>query len=207
MRSNSGLCELLRLPWRRVKRSWRSRWRWADPAGHLSVPLFLHVNLSPMSVRYSRLLVPVCVHTWWNQRHAHASSGIRRCMLVLMCQHCVNPVPQVCLHLLPLPPAGDWVSLFLLLWARNRTDTRPLGLPSESPSEIGTDYRANPLSLPTVGLAAGFFHGQYLTYLLMFFLYFCWVPHVSLCRYSPLPICISSTHVCILYICSFIYQK
>lgn len=46
----------------------------------------------------------------------HLSAEIIRVfLLVVMCLDCFNPVPQVCIHLLRLSPAVDWVSAVLLL--------------------------------------------------------------------------------------------
>lgn len=86
------------------------------------------------------------------------------CLLVVMCQDCVNPVPQVCVRTCfgsSLQLTGS--ALSFSSWSR--MEARPLRLPSEKPTAFGTDKGANPLSLP----AAEWFDSQYLPCLKMFF--------------------------------------
>lgn len=49
------------------------------------------------------------------ERREASRSNATLCLLVVICQDCVNPVPQVVIHLLCPPPAFDGVSPVLLL--------------------------------------------------------------------------------------------
>lgn len=72
------------------------------------------------------------------------------CLLLVMCQDCVNPVSQVCVHLLWLSPAADWVSRVppapdrVTGWTADHS-----GLPSEEQTVVDTRERANPCSSPS----------------------------------------------------------
>lgn len=107
----------------RSKEGWCDRWQWGDPAGCLSSLMLLDVDLSLKGPSPGKALWHwQHVYTpgqYWSVSYAHtqhlSAEIIHFFLLVVMCLDCFNPVPQVCIHLLRLSPAVDWVSSVLLL--------------------------------------------------------------------------------------------
>lgn len=128
-------CRLQEIRRSRSKEGWWDRWQWGDPAGCLSSPMLLDVDLSLKGASPGKVL--------WHWQHvytpgqccivsyAHAAPFCwdHTCLLlVVMCPDCFNPVPQVCIHLLRLSSAVDWVSFVLLLLTVQQDGHRATGV-------------------------------------------------------------------------------